>query len=357
MDTTTAPRSTPTPVSTPWHPSTLRTGDWVIVRSTDEILATLDEHGCLEGLPFQPEMLAWCGRKVRVRASAHKTCDTVTKSGGRRMNATVHLEGSRCNGEAHGGCQADCSFFWKEQWLRPHGEAPQSGKADEPAMSVPQCTLDTLAAATRSDAAAEIDQKVWVCQATRLLEATERLSGWNARQYMIDVASGNWQIGPLIRILCFAGYRRLLNLGVGYRALTWAYEVYRRWTGGPPLKREGGPIPVGQPTPAEDLKLQPGEWVKVKALDDILPTLNERSYNRGMRFDKEMAAYCGQRFRVLRRVDRIIDEATGRMIQMNTPCIQLEGTVCRALCSDGRLGCPRAIQEYWREIWLERIGL
>lgn len=355
MKTASVLKSTPSSVATPWRRTTLRAGDWVTVLSAEEILATLDDGGCLEGLPFQPEMLTWCGRRMQVRASAHKTCDTVAKSGGRRMNGAVHLEGSRCNGEAHGGCQADCSFFWKEQWLCRDGEPPPSRQADGAAMPGSQCSLATLTAATRSSIAAEPGQEIWVCQATRLLEATEPLWGRNARQYVMDVASGNWRIWPLLRVLCFAGYRRLLNLGVGYRALTHAYELYRRWTGGLPLKREGGPIPMGQPTPAQDLQLRPGEWVRVKALEDILPTLNGRSYNRGMRFDKEMAAYCGQHFRVLRRVDRIIDEATGRMVEMKTPCIQLEGTVCRALCSDGRLGCPRAIQEYWREIWLERI--
>ena len=35
---------------------TIGAGDWVEVRSKEEILATLDEHGRLEGLPFMPQM-------------------------------------------------------------------------------------------------------------------------------------------------------------------------------------------------------------------------------------------------------------------------------------------------------------
>ncbi|MGH8642313.1 MAG: hypothetical protein ACRET6_11410, partial [Burkholderiales bacterium] len=97
----------------------LRAGDWVIVRSKEEILATLDERGRLEELPFQPEMLAFCGHKLRVFKTAHKTCDTINKTGGRRMRNAVHLEGARCDGGAHGRCQADCVFYWKEAWLRP----------------------------------------------------------------------------------------------------------------------------------------------------------------------------------------------------------------------------------------------
>lgn len=348
--------STSGPGTQSWRGTRLRAGDWVVVRPAEEILATLDERGCLDGLPFQPEMLDWCGQRMKVRASAHKTCDTVAKTGGRSMNDAVHLEGSRCNGKAHGGCQADCSFFWKEQWLLPDGAGSRRPRISEGSRASPRYTLADLERATRREEVEADGDETWVCQATRLLDATQPLSGRNARQYLRDVTSGNWRAWDLAKVLMFAGYRQLLALGIGYRALTWAYEVVRRRIGGLPLKREGGPIPVGQPTPAEDLNLQPGELVEVKALDEILPTLNERSLNRGMRFDKEMAAYCGQRFRVLRRVDRIIDEATGKMVVMKTPCIQLEGTVCRALCSAGRLGCPRAIQEYWREIWLRRVA-
>ena len=36
----------------------LRAGDVVEVRSLDEILATLDEQGELDALPFMPEMVA-----------------------------------------------------------------------------------------------------------------------------------------------------------------------------------------------------------------------------------------------------------------------------------------------------------
>jgi hypothetical protein len=89
----------------------LRAGDWVEVRSADEILATLDERGCLDALPFMPEMLAFCGRRFRISAVAHKTCDTATFSGGRRMRDAVFLDDLRCDGAAHDVCQARCLFF------------------------------------------------------------------------------------------------------------------------------------------------------------------------------------------------------------------------------------------------------
>ena len=58
----------------------LRVGDIVEVRSQSEILATLDENGELDSLPFMPEMLRYCGQRLPVYKVAHKTCDTLTRS-------------------------------------------------------------------------------------------------------------------------------------------------------------------------------------------------------------------------------------------------------------------------------------
>ena len=58
-------------------PAALRVGDVVEVRSAAEILATLDERGELDGLPFMPEMLRFCGRRLTVHKVAHKLCDTI----------------------------------------------------------------------------------------------------------------------------------------------------------------------------------------------------------------------------------------------------------------------------------------
>src|ERR1700752_1335419 len=100
------------------HVLNLRAGEWVQVRSAQEILATLDQRQSLDGLPFMPEMLEYCGKSFRVYKSAHKTCDTVREYVIRRMHATVHLEELRCDGGAHDGCQAGCLLFWKEAWLK-----------------------------------------------------------------------------------------------------------------------------------------------------------------------------------------------------------------------------------------------
>ena len=74
-----------------------------------------------------PEMLGFCGKRYRVRARAHKACDTVDWQQYRRMESAVHLEELRCDGSAHGGCQAGCLLYWKEAWLVRL--EPQEGEA------------------------------------------------------------------------------------------------------------------------------------------------------------------------------------------------------------------------------------
>jgi hypothetical protein len=55
---------------------------------------------------------------------------------------------------------------------------------------------------------------------------------------------------------------------------------------------------------------------------------------------------------VLRSVHHIVDEKTGKMLDMKHPCIILEGVWCRL--SDYDRYCPKAIYHYWREGWLKR---
>src|ERR1700732_714462 len=108
-----------------------RAGEWIEVRSKEDILKTLDERGQLEGLPFMPQMFQYCGQRLRVYKRAHKTCDTVNDYKGRSMNQAVHLEGIRWDGLASGGCQAACLIFWKEAWLKEVVEPDSPGVDSE----------------------------------------------------------------------------------------------------------------------------------------------------------------------------------------------------------------------------------
>jgi len=325
----------------------------VEVRSKAEILATLDKHGRLEGLPFMPEMFAFCGRRFRVYKRAHKTCDTVNQTGGRRMNAAVHLEGLRCNGEAHGGCQASCLLFWKEVWLKPVAE---QAKAAPTASSAAGCSEADVTAGTMKPAESKIDSPAYVCQATEIPAATSLIPWWDARQFVEDYSSGNVELWNIVKGLFYAGYNRLINAGIGLGAiLRGVYEVFQKVVGGVPYPRRHGKIPAGGNTPSAKLDLQPGDLVRVKPYSEILKTVDEHNRNRGLYFDAEMVPYCGGTYRVLKRVSRIINERTGKMMTFKNDCIILDGVICQSRYSEKRFFCPRAIYSYWREIWLERV--
>jgi hypothetical protein len=339
--------------------SKLHVGDWVEVRSREEILKTLDRSGQLDGMPFMPEMFAFCGKRFQVYKRAHKTCDTIFPVRGRRVDRAVHLD-TRCDGSAHGGCQASCLVFWKEEWLKMVNGGPA-----EPAPS-PATKVDVLPASgcTEADlgrcsqtASPEGGEPTYVCQATRLPYASRDLEWWDIRQYIEDYRSGNVTCWQMICGAVYFLYYGLSQAGIGLgRPMRWFYDRFHFLWRGTPFPRKTGSIPEGQPTPAKTLNLQSGELVRVKSHAEILKTLTAANRNRGLYFDAEEVPYCGGTYRVLKRVTKIINERTGKMREMQTPCIILDSVICRSRYSECRLFCPRSIYPYWREIWLERVG-
>lgn len=337
----------------------LKAGEPVEVRSREEILSTLDKNGCLDGLPFMPEMFEFCGKRLRVYKRAHKTCDTFQGTSSRRLTHAVHLEGLRCNGEAHGGCQADCLIFWKEAWLKRVAPSMIDTSPVSNASSA-SCTEADVLANTRKAPGAMTDEPVYVCQATRLLHASAPLPWWDLRQYWEDFASGNFGVPWMLGVLGYGSYDVLMRLGGrirgGRRVLRWVYNAVQKLRGKPAHPRTWGRIPAGARTPAETLNLQPGEMVRVKSFDAILDTIDREYRNRGMRWDAEMVPYCGGVYRVRKRVRQIIDEKTGRMLHLKSEPVVLEGVTCQSKYSEGRYFCPRSIYPYWHEIWLERLA-
>ena len=341
----------------------LRAGELVEVCGKDEILATLDERAELDGLAFMPEMLEFCGRQLRVFRRAHKTCDTITGDNvGRRMDNAVHLEGARCDGSAHGGCQAACLFFWKESWLKRVETARPSltlrllegagGSTPREGASQPPCTEETLQKMTVQEQASGSEEPAYRCQITRLLHATKPLPWWEPKQYFQDWLSGNVPLLVLLRTAFFRTFYQIVHFGRGYRLKVKLYNVFAKLLGEIPYPYESGQL-IGK-TPALRLDLQPGELVRVRPVEQILQTLNGR-LNRGLGFSPEMVRYCGDTFRVRSRVSKIIDEKTGKMVHFGNECIILDDVICRSECASNRLFCPRSIFPYWREIWLERV--
>lgn len=344
--------------------SKLRIGDWVEVRSKEEILQTLDAKGCIDKMPFMPEMFQFCGRRFQVSKIAHKTCDYSTSYfHTRRLQNTVHLE-TRCDGEAHDGCQAGCLLFWKKDWLKPvnGGSAPPvaqpvqiqsttNGNGNHTA----KCTEDSLYGLVKIKSSND-EPPIYFCQMTEVPRATTDLHWWDIRQYIDDYRSGNVPFSRLVTGLIYSAYYNLSIAGIGVgRPMRWLYDHINPLFGGSRFPRTPGPIPDGQPTPIEKLNLQPGELVRVKSHEQILDTITFHNSNRGMYWDAELLPYCGGTYKVLRRVNKLIGEQSSKMVEMKNAGIILDKVVCQARYSSCRMLCPKAMYPYWREVWLERV--
>lgn len=291
----------------------------VWVKSLDTILATLDQDGKLEGMPFMPEMTRFCGQSFRITCLPAMSC--VEGAGFRSLTGFVFLENLRCNGQYHDNCQRDCLLFWKEAWL-----------SDQPENASPQSPVGVTTTLSPPDLKTREGER-YFCQSTELAGATseyhpdESLSG-KLRKMFIDLRHGDMTFWAFLAKLFQAAINRLKGvLGMD----------------------DIGPI-LGQRLKTESLSLdlQPGEWVEVKTRKEIEDTLDIHGKNRGLVFDFPMAASCGQQFQVERQLHNIILEETGQMITLNNTVL-LRDDVCTAW------GCPRANRPFWREIWLRRV--
>lgn len=331
--------TTATPEAT--HVLDLRAGDIVRVRSAEEIFATLDENGTFDGLPFMPEMLKYCGRTLPVIERADKTCagDGVV----RRMYDTVHLQNIRCDGSAHDGCQAACLMFWKEAWLERVADPARTGGKDGPAQLSAQAQAyvdDVLHPFTCH----ETDEGTrYRCQATDIMSSSETLRFRQADQFVRDLRHRSPRV--ILRGLVI----EFFNLWQGWSKRHLPERL--RIAGGKVYPFVVGKLEKGT-TPSRELDVGPGDLVRIRSKQDIEATLDVTGRNRGLSFDGEMANYCGRTARVRARVNHIIEESTGEMIDIKSDCIILEGVVCMG---DYHRFCTRAIFPYWREIWLEKV--
>ena len=351
----------------PGYELNLLAGETVEVRSQEEILATLDATGRLDAMPFMPEMLRYCGNRLRVFKRADKTCDNIKPWNMRRVKHAVHLADVRCDGKAHGECDAGCLIFWHEACLKranseivseaqirdaaPLATHPVQARPSQTTPAGPAlCTVESLLQASRRPDDAATGEVVYSCQATDVREFTTDLPWWSLRQYVRDVRSGN-----LRRNIGTSQSEALLEtllswLEVCRSLLIEFFNVIQRVRSGVQYPHIEGSLTT---TTVAQLNLQPGEFVQVKSKEEILATLDRRNRNRGLLFDSEMIRYCGGTYRVLKRVNQIVDEKTGKILRMKGPCIILEGSAC---VSEYHRLCPRAIYHYWREAWLRRVS-
>jgi hypothetical protein len=218
-----------------------RRGEVVEVRSAAEILQALDSTGATDSLPFMPEMVEFCGRRVTVDSRASKVCDTVTSDlTSRRLPNAVLLTDLRCSGSGHDGCQSECLLYWNEAWLRRPGEVSGAGDGDDAA-----ATAALLELAKKNAVEDGADERVrYRCQATRLVAASERVSTSDPRAYVKELTSGNVTFRRFVKVMARASVMQPLH-SVGRLD-----EI--------PLAGPSEKSPPRQPP----LNLRPGEWVR-----------------------------------------------------------------------------------------------
>src|ERR1700722_8610204 len=215
----------------------LKPGDLVEVRSAAEVLSNLDGDGKLEGLPFMPEMLAFCGRRLRVSKRADDTCALGQP---RRIERTVHLEQLRCDGSAHRGCEAGCLFLWKEAWLRPVTNGADDSR---PTLTAVPTTSTTDGAYRALSELAQKPDNSLMCQATELASASCPAPVGKSSSYFVkvarDYASGKRSLANLRQLLIYFWGKAILYAFMLWARAPWNADRYRK-------------------TPATPLDLQPG---------------------------------------------------------------------------------------------------
>ena len=273
-----------------------------------------------------PEMLEQCGRRARLTSHALKACIEIRKAyidmrGFWGQDVWV-LDELRCSGADHDGCQRGCLIFWKAAWLR-------KVEADAPATQPVPSDTEGLSRKLKTKTAPDR----YFCQSTELVKATRPLSlKGRLRLAVTDFRLGNVRLFEIIKRVLVPVFWKTVHRYIRPRHVVGT------------LTR----------TPLVLLGLQPGEQVEVKSGEEIAQTLNPRGCNRGLRYDHGLNRFCGTRFRVRDRLDKMIIESSGQMVHLEGT-VTLEKSCC--LCYLSAIGgCPRKDLVYWREAWLTRVG-
>jgi hypothetical protein len=118
------------------EPLGLQPGEWVRIKSPEEIALTLDEQGKNRGLWFDTEMLPYCGGTFRVRNHVQRIINEPTGEM-LKLKDCVILDSVVCSGDRSTRrwfCPRAIFPYWREAWL-VRVDAPSSS-AREPTSAV-----------------------------------------------------------------------------------------------------------------------------------------------------------------------------------------------------------------------------
>lgn len=114
-------------------------------------------------------------------------------------------------------------------------------------------------------------------------------------------------------------------------------------------RRQMRPAPATAPVATH---LTTGDLVRVRSREEIEATLDYWKQLKGCLLMPEMWPYCGTTQRVLKSVERIVDERDYR-VRKCRGVVLLEGVICPGTELFGK--CDRCCFFFWREEWLEKI--
>ncbi len=110
---------------------------------------------------------------------------------------------------------------------------------------------------------------------------------------------------------------------------------------------------VGGATPKESDRLSAGDWVRIRPDQEIRAMLDPFKETRGCAFLDEMYQYCGTKQRILKSMERFLDERDYKVKKVRGIFL-LENVICNGTPTFGK--CDRCCYLFWRGEWLEKIA-
>jgi len=105
--------------------------------------------------------------------------------------------------------------------------------------------------------------------------------------------------------------------------------------------------------PVDDVDLEVGSIVRVKSLDDIAKTLDEHRRLDGCLFARQMEAFQGRQYKIIKVVRGIFDERLCKMYESKSVLYILEGLICDGDVECFSHRCDRSCYFFWHPRWLE----
>ena len=139
--------------------------------------------------------------------------------------------------------------------------------------------------------------------------------------------------------------KRSLAVPWNYHLKRWLKTLYYKGV----EKKIVNPVELNIPVSAG---LKNGDRIRVRSREEIQATLNPFKELKGCAFLPEMYQFCGMEQRVLKVMERFLDERDYKVKKV-MGLILLENVICQGTPAFGR--CDRCCHFFWREEWLERL--